>query len=430
MQTATAESKLSDNGLKLIKNIAVIGVLVLLSFIPNCTTGMLVEDRMRYESEAIQSVIGGWASPQTFGESNIVVPTVEKDTYDEKTKKFTYRENSFDFLPIKRDFKIHTEHEYRNRGIFKVPIITTSVEMDSVYDVSEMTKNIKNLHNELAKNKTIPLSINHTHPNTITEFQLEIDGVKVPAKRSSTGIVFNLDPTFLQKDKMSVKTRFVSKTYSQLSLKFPQGENHITMTSSWPHPSFGGQLPQEQKVTAQGFTASWTLFEPSPDQIVTVRFIEPLNNYSLSSRSLKYAILVTVLSLSLFFLFEILFRLQLHGMHYLLLSLPLSVFFILMLALSEHVAFHWAYVISALSTVTLMTTYLAGIGAAKKLAATFSLYLSVVYAVIYTLLNSEDYALLLGAVSLFLALAVFMLLTRKVNWRKLKIENATAATIS
>lgn len=422
---ATGESKLSDSGLKLIKNLAVIGALVLLSFIPNCSTSMLVQDRMRYEGDAITSVISGWASQQTFGESNVVIPTLERDTYDTKEKKFSYRENSFNFLPVKRDVKINTQHEFRRRGIFKIPIITTNVEMHSTFDVKEMIKGIKTLQNEISKNKNIELNISHSHPNTITDFAVDIDGAKIPAKRSSSGIVLTLDPAFLQRETIIIKSTFTSKTYSELTLKIPQGENKVSMTSTWPHPSFVGQLPQEYKTTAQGFTASWSLFEPSPEQTLTVRFIEPINNYTLSSRALKYAVLVIILSLSLFFLFEILFRLQLHGMHYLLLSMPLSVFFILLLALSEHIAFHWAYTVASIATVGLMTTYLTGIGAAKKLAITFSLYLSVVYAVIYTLLNSEDYALLLGAVSLFLALAVFMLLTRKVNWRKLKIENAT-----
>lgn len=420
------DSKLSDNGLKLIKNLAIIGGLVILSFIPNCSTQRLVEERMGYEQAAVQSVIAGWASSQIFGESNIFVPTLEKDGYDAKNKTYSYRENSFSFLPNHRDININTTHEYRSRGIFKIPVITTKAEMLNTFDVSEMNRRMKSLDNTLAKNKTIELNISHSNPNTITDFYVEVDGVKALAKRSSTGIVISLEPEFLLNEKISVKTHFTSKTYQEITLRVPQGENKITMTSTWPHPSFEGQLPQEHKTSEQGFTASWSLFEPSPDQTLKVRFIEPINVYSLNSRSLKYAVLVIVLSLSLFFLFEILFHLQLHAMHYLLLSLPLSVFFILLIALSEHIHFGASYIVATASTVALMTSYLVGIGATKKLASLFSVYLSLVYSVIYTLLNSEDYALLLGAVSIFLALAAFMLLTRKVNWRKLNIEHASA----
>ncbi|MCC6138120.1 MAG: inner membrane CreD family protein, partial [Bdellovibrionaceae bacterium] len=80
------DSKLSDSGLKLIKNLGIIACLVLLSFIPNCSTQRLVEERIRYEHEAIQSVITGWASAQSFGESSIFIPTTEKDGYDPKSK--------------------------------------------------------------------------------------------------------------------------------------------------------------------------------------------------------------------------------------------------------------------------------------------------------------------------------------------------------
>ncbi|MCC6138390.1 MAG: inner membrane CreD family protein, partial [Bdellovibrionaceae bacterium] len=365
------------------------------------------------------------ASAQAFGESSLFIPTTEKEGYDPKSKIYSYKDNSFSFLPTHRDINITTTHEYRKRGIFKIPIITTKTLMINTFDVTDMNRRIKNLDNSVAKNKSIDLNIAHSSPNTITDFQIEIDGVKVPAKRSSTGIVITLDPVFLQKEKMIVTTHFTSKTYNELTLKVPQGENKITMSSTWPHPSFEGQLPQEHTTTNNGFKASWSLFEPSPEQVLTVRFIEPVNIYSLNTRSLKYAVLIIVLSLSLFFLFEILFQLQLHAMHYMLLSLPLSVFFILLVALSEHITFDASYITASVATVALMTIYLIGIGAVKKLASLFSIYLSMVYGVIYTLLNSEDYALLLGAVSIFLALAVFMLLTRKVNWRKLKIENAT-----
>ena len=58
----------------------------------------------------------------------------------------------------------------------------------------------------------------------------------------------------------------------------------------------------------------------------------------------------------------------------------------------------------------------------KHLALAVAGALTALYALLYTLLNEEDYALLTGAVASFLALALTMFLTRRVDWYALGAE--------
>jgi inner membrane protein len=47
--------------------------------------------------------------------------------------------------------------------------------------------------------------------------------------------------------------------------------------------------------------------------------------------------------------------------------------------------------------------------------------LSLLYGYLYLLLRLEDYALLAGSIGVFLALAIVMFLTRRVNWYELRL---------
>ncbi|MES2965985.1 MAG: inner membrane CreD family protein, partial [Bdellovibrionota bacterium] len=111
-------------------------------------------------------------------------------------------------------------------------------------------------------------------------------------------------------------------------------------------------------------------------------------------------------------------RTHIHGMQYLLVTMPLTSFYILLIALAEHIGFSVSYAIASAAVIGLIFVYFRGIGASRKQSFGLGGVLAGVYALIYTMLSSEDYALLIGAISLFLCLAAFMLLTRKLDWSK------------
>lgn len=214
----------------------------------------------------------------------------------------------------------------------------------------------------------------------------------------------------------------------------PVGDNTaMSLKSSWPHPSFGGSfLPRERKVDEQGFNAQWLVTnlarngqgEAGGSEIFSVDFIDPVNVYLLSERAVKYGVLFVVLVFAAFFLFEMLRRLRIHPMQYLLVGTAMAMFFLLIISLSEHIAFATAYVISGSACAALIGIYLAGVLKSRKPALAFSGGIALLYAVLYGVLQSEDNALLMGTLVMFTALAAMMVLTRRMDWYGVDAVNA------
>lgn len=217
-------------------------------------------------------------------------------------------------------------------------------------------------------------------------------------------------------------------------------ENTAHLTSDWPHPSFGGEfLAASREVTERGFDARWavsSLVSSARSQLLKgmqarregpvergenldsfdVSLIEPLNVYSLTSRAVKYGLLFVGLVLMAAFMFELFARLRLHPVQYGLVGLSITFFFLLLLALSEKIAFGLAYASAAGASTLLLTVYFAAVLRGWKRGLGLGAYIGVLYAALYGLLSSEDNALLLGSLLLFGLLGLLMLGTRRVDW--------------
>src|SRR2546430_16264484 len=118
-------------------------------------------------------------------------------------------------------------------------------------------------------------------------------------------------------------------------------------------------------------------------------------------------------------LLELLRRLAIHPVQYALVGLALAMFFLLLTALSEHIAFATAYAIATAACVGLITLYLVRVLKSVTLGLAFGGALASLYAMLFALLQSEDYALLGGTLLLFGLLAAVMLATRRVDWYRL-----------
>jgi inner membrane protein len=217
----------------------------------------------------------------------------------------------------------------------------------------------------------------------------------------------------------------------------------VALKSDWPNPSFQGRfLPVARIVNDSGFEARWQVsalarsfdqvLKASPaggdSEILGVGFLEPVNVYSMSERAVTYGILFVVLTFAAFFLTEILHRLRIHPLQYLLVGLALAIFFLLLIALSEHVPFFLAYAISAAACVGLIGVYLSGALGQRKLGIQFGAGIALLYSILYGVLLSEDNALLMGTALLFAALGVTMLATRKIDWYKIGLSPASDET--
>jgi inner membrane protein len=220
----------------------------------------------------------------------------------------------------------------------------------------------------------------------------------------------------------------------------------VTVKSAWPDPHFGGSyLPRERSVTASGFSAEWAISALASDVQQQVRtlasaarpdrpsaprartpldtfeidFIEAVNAYLLAERSAKHGALIIVLVFGAMFLFDTLRSLNAHPVQYGFVGLALVIFFLLLLSLSEHIAFGLAYSIAASACTLLITYYLSHVLANRARALGFGGALALMYVTIYAILIAEDTALLMGSALLFATLAAAMIATRKFDWRKM-----------
>jgi inner membrane protein len=147
-----------------------------------------------------------------------------------------------------------------------------------------------------------------------------------------------------------------------------------------------------------------------------VTLVQPLNVYVMASRAVKYGALFVGLILLATFMFEIFRKLPLHPVQYGLVGLSLALFFLLLVALSEKMAFWQAYGCAAGASVLLLGVYFSAVLEGVARGASLAAYVAVLYGALYGLLASENNALLLGSLLLFGMVGALMLATRKVNW--------------
>lgn len=228
-----------------------------------------------------------------------------------------------------------------------------------------------------------------------------------------------------------------------------------TLASDWPHPSFGGQFaPEQRDIRPDGFGATWNLSalattapadvaralalctpanvgastssgdaadDPAAKSdkcldLMSVAFIDPVNPYVLSDRAVKYDLLFILLTFVTVALIEVLSGRRVHPVQYLLVGLALSLFFLLLLSLSEHLSFERAYAAAAGACAALLGFYASSMLGRVLSGVLFGLGIALLYGLLYVLLQMEQNALVIGSVMLFLALAAVMTLTRRIDW--------------
>ena len=234
----------------------------------------------------------------------------------------------------------------------------------------------------------------------------------------------------------------------------PVGDStRVALASDWPHPSFAGRfLPVEREVRATGFNARWqlnALATTAPRsvadggaacslgdgdggaeavagqgdarprrcvEIFGVAFRDPVSPYVLSDRATKYGLLFIALTFVGVGSIEVLRRLRVHPIQYLFVGAGLAMFFLLLVSLSEHVAFAFAYLAAATACTALLTFYGAFVLGGWHAGALFGAGIATLYGTLYALLQLEQNAMLLGALLLFAVLAAMMVATRRIDW--------------
>lgn len=211
----------------------------------------------------------------------------------------------------------------------------------------------------------------------------------------------------------------------------------VSLSSMWPHPSFGGRILPEAstRISTRGFSAHWrsSHFATNLAQLqercvlqrqcdgfnqhtLALSFVQPVDLYQTLERSLKYGILFIGLTFAAFFLFEVVQHLAIHPLQYALVGFALALFFLLLIALAEHLGFALAYALAALACVALNGYYVAHALQSARRGAAFAAALAALYGLLYVILRAEDHALLMGSVLVFACLATAMVATRRVDW--------------
>ena len=215
----------------------------------------------------------------------------------------------------------------------------------------------------------------------------------------------------------------------------------MTLASSWPHPGFvGSVLPVRSEISDSGFTADWEvshfarqipqqwrsdrmtlqdLLQRSYGSGLMTRLVEPVDHYLKTERSVKHGVLFVLLISAVIFAFEVMTGGRVHFIQYGMIAAVLCIFYLLLLSFSEILGFASAYAIAAGLSVALIALYVAKIARNWRRGGIVGGVLGAVYGYLYTTLQSEDHALVMGALLLFFTLAALMFATRNVDWYNL-----------
>lgn len=447
MSIETTAQKIWSGSKLMIKTI-IIGFIILILQIPKSYVEDLIHERESRQTEAVNEVSSKWASKQNITGPVLVVPYYESDSVQRtRTRHYTY------FLPDQLNVSSTLNPIEKYRGIYKVMLYTSAIQLSGSFnnlDIQKFNINPSNIAwNEAfvklslsdlkGLNEELKLKWNDkdlTFSPQASESKLSTDALTAPLNLSNAedvrGVHFSGQ---------------INLNGSQELLFTPVGKStNIDLKSTWPHPSFtGNSLPQTTNITNSGFQATWkslahkrnypqqwiddayyintkdnTVPDGSNNNIITSSFgtdlFVPVNAYQKTTRSVKYAMLCILLTFASFFLVETANRKSIHPFQYGLIGIALILFYTLLLSFSEYIGFNYSYLIAFIATIGLIGWFVKSILSSSRLTTLLVVILTLIYTYIFTILQLQDYSLILGSIGLFITLAVIMHFSKKIQW--------------
>ncbi|MFL9628951.1 cell envelope integrity protein CreD [Aeromonas jandaei] len=417
-------------------------LLSLLLMVPVQSIMELNRERQIYRNQAIQSIMASSSGPQRLMGPVIVQPYTRSVTVEQDGKRFVRQEQTYRYLlPEQLDVQATMEVTPRKLGIYQAQVYQTRLSLSGRLPTAAQLQESAPLagDDELVAGKPyLSLVLSDARGiNSVPELQL--GKLRTPfapgARLGSTlaGIHAPLDNLPQQDGTFHLELNLQGMNELEV---VPLGrESKLQLAGNWPHPNFIGDfLPASRSLNQEGFSASWQTSWFATDMesrfnramnggegelpTFSVSLVQPVDHYQLNERAAKYALLFIGLTFISFFMFELLKGLRVHPIQYALVGMGLAIFYLVLLALTEHLGFGWAYLVAALASVLLNGFYLSHVLGGPKQGIGFAALLGLVYAILYSLLQAEEIALLLGALLLFATLALIMLLTRKLDWYK------------
>ncbi len=454
--------KKNNAGLRSSLKVFLVIALMLLLLIPLSMIQKLVNERDWRAQEVAQEIVNGAGGSLSFTGPLFIMPyEINEKIRQDGEWVWVKRTEEVYVLPETLSVTGRLDTSYRSRGIYQVPVYETDLNVSGHFpEISkeffpkgaepkpEQFRLVAGIADMRGIREVSSLNWAGKEFTFSPEAPTQVPGSSEGAERNPvlTGGI-------------SVKTGSMPAGGTDFSWSMiigggrnvsitPLGRNsELFLEGNWPSPSFGGAvLPDERTVNEEGFSARWRIPEVSrPIQPywnsadgalvslygyeLEVQLMEAVSTYSRTERSVKYGALFLLIPFVVFLLFEVLGKTAIHPVQYLLAGAADVVFYLLLLAISEHLKFSMAYLLGAGAVTILLWMYSLQIAGNFRRSLAMPLVMGSAYLWLWVTLQSEDYALLIGSIGIFVLVALVMLITRKVDWFAASRPEENAADI-
>ncbi|MEO6925679.1 MAG: cell envelope integrity protein CreD [Rhodanobacter sp.] len=416
-----------------------IGVLALLMTIPLMQVNGLVQERQQLREQAITQIAQGWGGEQVLGGPVLVVPTMRQVSAGEN-QPYQLHAGSESMLADTLKMDVAMAVQTRSYGIYSAPVFVATATLSARFRAADLAQFQHDSAAAWQAGKAeLRLPVGDLRGlQEITDVRINGKPVRFDSSTSRLGpwpnVVVPIDLTALDGQPIDVEVGLKLAGTQSLQLLPLARSTDVTMHAPWHDPSFvGAALPLEHQLGASGFSARWHLLDlnrsygqhwtDADDMQATlkastfgVQLYQPVDVYQRNVRAGKYGLLFIAMTFVAFFLFEVLKRLRVHPLQYLLVGAALATFYVVLLALSEQLGFGLAYALAATAVVLIVGSYAMSVLHARPAGALLGGVLALIYAMLYALIAAEQYALLIGALVLLAMVALMMYLTRRIDW--------------
>ncbi|KLN63979.1 MULTISPECIES: cell envelope integrity protein CreD [Vibrio] len=413
----------------------VLFLFVLLQIPLSMVTGLISE--RSYRQDEVRNDIARSSS----GEQRIIGPFIMVN-YTEtsyRDDKVQIKDRRKFLLPSTFDMSANLDSFEKYRGIYRARLYKAQVALKGTFDAGDIAE-LKNLDIE-----NISLVVGIEDSRGLIRFDdmalASSDIVIMPGTgldQLPQGFHSALKLVDLNTEQpLAFNLNFMLQGMGQLQVTPIGSQTTVELSSSWPHPSFiGDYLPVSSDVSDDGFKAQWAsnnfstniaqLFQSClssnnachelEQRQMGVDLIDPVDHYLKSHRAVNYSLLVITLVFASFFLLELFQARPVHPVQYGFIGLALALFYLLLISMSEHLGFNWAYVVSAIASTGLLSVYVSGMLNNSKHGVIFGACLLTLYGLLFGLLQAESYALVMGTLLCFAILSFTMVITRNIDW--------------
>lgn len=426
----------------------VLFLFVLLQIPLSMVTGLISE--RSYRQDEVRHDIARSSS----GEQRIIGPFIMVN-YSETSYRYDkvqIKERRKFLLPSTFDMSADLDSFEKYRGIYRARLYKAQVSLKGAFDADDLAA----LQRLDIKNMSLVVGIEDSRglirmdDMTMASSDIEVaPGTGLDQLPQGFHSVLRLADLNAEQP-LAFDLNFLLQGMGQLQVTPIGSQTTVGLSSTWAHPSFvGDYLPVSSEVSEDGFKAQWAsnnfstniaqLFQSclssnhACDELeqrqMGVDLIDPVDHYLKSHRAVNYSLLVITLVFASFFLLELFQARPVHPVQYGFISLALALFYLLLISMSEHLGFNWAYVVSAVASTGLLSVYVSGMLSNTKHGVIFGACLLTLYGLLFGLLQAESYALVMGTLLCFVILSFTMVITRNIDWyaRNKKTEKSAKA---